>query len=73
MTFNKTLQNIGIGVTVFGIILLIVMSIYNILTTDVDLIYKISTVTIVLGIILTLFALIKEKIQKKDTMTERKY
>jgi len=46
---------------------------YNILTIDGNLILKLSLTIIILGIVIALLSLIKERIGTKDTEIERKY
>ena len=73
MDSNTAVRNLGIGLTVIGIILLVGYAFYNILTMESNLILKLSLAAIILGIIIALLSLIKERIATKDTEIERKY
>jgi uncharacterized membrane protein SirB2 len=76
MDINSTLRNLGIGLVLLGIILLAGFGLYHLLTallsTELNWI-SISLTAIILGIILALISLLKEKMEKKDKETERKY
>ncbi len=73
MDSNTAVRNLGIGLAIIGIILLVGYAFYNILTIESDMILKISLATIILGIILALLSLIKEKMGTNDAEVERKY
>ena len=73
MDNNTAVRNLGIGLAVIGIILLVGYAFYNILTIESNLILKLSLAAIILGIIIALLSLIKERIETKDTEIERKY
>lgn len=77
MDFNNTVRNFGMGLMVIGIILIVGFGIYNVLTalliTDLNWIVKVSITAIILGIILALFSILKEKLEKSDTQIQRKY
>ena len=73
MDSNTAVRNLGIGLTVIGIILLVGYAFYNILTMESNLILKLSLAAIILGIIIALLSLIKERIGTNDTEIERKY
>lgn len=76
MDINNTLQNLGIGLILIGIFLLAGFGLYHLLTallsTEISWI-SISITAIILGIMLALISLLKEKMEKKDKETERKY
>jgi uncharacterized membrane protein len=73
MDSNTAVRNLGIGLAVIGIILLVGFAFYNILTMESNLILKLSLAAIILGIIIALLSLIKERIGTNDTEIERKY
>jgi len=73
MDKNTAVRNLGIGLAVIGIILLVGYAFYNILTMESNLILKLSLAAIILGIIIALLSLIKERIGTNDTEIERKY
>ncbi len=73
MDINTAMRNLGIGMALIGIILLIGYAFYNILTIESNLILKLSLAAIILGIIIALLSLIKERIGTNDTEIERKY
>ncbi len=73
MDSNTAVRNLGIGLAVIGIILLVGYAFYNILTMESNLILKLSLSAIILGIIIALLSLIKERIGTNDTEIERKY
>lgn len=73
MNNNRSVRNIGIGLTLVGFILLLVYVFYEILASDENLILKLSIAAILSGIALALFSLIKEKTAAKDKEIERKY
>ena len=77
MGINSTLRNLGIGLVVFGIIVISGFIIYNtlsvLLATENNVIVKISITAILLGILLTLLSLFKERIEKEDRELERRY
>jgi len=73
MDSNTAVRNLGIGLAVVGIILLVGYAFYNILTMESNLILKLSLAAIILGIIIALLSLIKERIGTNDTEIERKY
>jgi uncharacterized membrane protein len=73
MDSNTAVRNLGISLAVTGIILLVGYTFYNLLTIESNLVLKLSIAAFILGIVLTLLSLIKEKIGKKDTEIERKY
>ena len=73
MNRNIAVRNIGIGLTLVGFILLLVYVFYEILASDGSLIPKLSIAAILLGIVVVLFSLIKEKRAVKDNEIERKY
>ena len=73
MNNNTTFRNIGIGLTLVGLILLLVYVFYEILSSDGSFIPKLSIAAILSGIALALFSLIKEKTAVKDNEIERKY
>jgi hypothetical protein len=73
MKVNLTLRNIGMGLLFFGLILLFVFGLYTILASEVDFIIRISFVAIILGIVIAIISLLKEKYENVDHETERKY
>ncbi len=73
MDSNTAVRNLGIGLAVIGIIMLVGHAFYNILTIECNLVLKLSLAAIILGIIIALLSLIKERIGTKDTEIERKY
>ena len=73
MNLNLTIRNIGIVLVILGIILLIVFWVYTILTAEVDPIIRISLIAIIIGIMITLFSILQEKVKNKDNETIRKY
>lgn len=73
MDSNTAVRNLGISLAVTGIILLVGYTFYNLLTLESNLVLKLSIAAFILGIVLTLLSLIKEKIGTKDTEIERKY
>ena len=72
MDSNKALRNLGIGLAVIGIIMLVGYAFYNIFIES-NSVLKLSLAAIISGIIIALLSLIKEKIGTKDTEIERKY
>jgi uncharacterized membrane protein YadS len=73
MDVNLTLRDIGMGLLFFGLILLFVFGLYTILASEVDFIIGISFVAIILGIVIAIFSLLKEKYENVDHETKRKY
>jgi membrane protein DedA with SNARE-associated domain len=73
MDSNTGVRNLGIGLTVIGILVLVGYTFYNILTIESNMILKISLAAIILGILLALLSLIKEKMETNDAEVERKY
>ena len=73
MNNNTAVRNIGIGLTLVGLILLLVYVFYEILGSDGSLIPKLSIAAILLGIVVVLLSLIREKSAVKDKEIERKY
>jgi uncharacterized membrane protein len=73
MDSDTTVRNLGIGLTVIGFILLVGYALYNLFTTESDLILKMSIAIIVAGIVLVLLTLMKEKMNGKDKEIERRY
>jgi hypothetical protein len=73
MNVNLTLRDIGMGLLFFGLILLFVFGLYTILASEVDFIIRISFVAIILGIVIAIISLLKEKYENVDHETERKY
>jgi hypothetical protein len=73
MNMNLTLRDIGMGLLFFGLILLFVFGLYTILASEVDFIIRISFVAIILGIVIAIISLLKEKYENVDHETERKY
>ena len=73
MNNNTTVRNIGIGLTLIGLILLMIYTFYEILASNENLILKLSIAAILLGITAVLFSLVKEKTAAKDKEIERKY
>ena len=73
MDRNTAARNLGIGLAVIGIIMLVGYAFYNILTIESNLMLKLSLAIIILGMIIALLSLIKERIGTKDTEIERKY
>ncbi len=73
MDSNTAIRNLGIGLAVMGIIVLVGYAFYNILTIESDMVLKLSLATIILGIILALLSLIMEKMGTNDAEVERKY
>lgn len=73
MDSNTAVRNLGIGLAVIGIIMLVGYAFYNILTIENNLVLKLSLAIIISGIIIALLSLIKERIGTKDTEIERKY
>lgn len=73
MDSNTSVRNLGISLAVIGIILLVGYAFYNFLTIGSNLVLKMSITAIILGIVLALLSLIKEKMGTKDTEIERKY
>ena len=73
MDSNTAVRNLGIGLAIIGIIMLVGYVFYNILTIENNLVLKLSLAAIILGIVIALLSLIKERIGTKDTEIERKY
>ncbi|MBW6517970.1 MAG: hypothetical protein K0A89_05660 [ANME-2 cluster archaeon] len=73
MDSNTAVRNLGIGLVVIGIIMLVGYAFYTILTIESNMILKLSLAAIILGIILALLSLIKEKMGEEDAEIERKY
>ncbi|KKH47877.1 hypothetical protein [Methanosarcina sp. 1.H.A.2.2] len=73
MNSNTAVRNLGIGLTVTGLILLVGYALYDIFTTESSLVLKISIGAIAAGIVLILLVLITEKISVKDKEIERRY
>ena len=73
MNVNLTLRDTGMALLLFGLILLFVFGLYTILASEVDFIIRISFVAIILGIVIAIFSLLKEKYENVDHETERKY
>ena len=73
MNRNIAVRNIGIGLTLVGFILLLVYVFYEILASDESLILKLSIAAILLGVVVVLLSLTKEKRAVKDKEIERKY
>ena len=73
MDNNIAVRNIGIGLTLVGFILLMMYVFYEILASDGSLIPKLSIAAILLGIVVVLLSLVKEKTAVKDKEIERKY
>ncbi|MBE0523744.1 MAG: hypothetical protein IBX40_05345 [Methanosarcinales archaeon] len=73
MNLNLTIRNIGIVLVILGVILLMVFWVYTILTAEVDPIIRISLIAIIIGIMITLFSILQEKVKNKDKETKRKY
>ena len=73
MNSNTAVRNIGIGLTLVGFILLLVYVFYEILASDGSLIPKLSIAAILLGIVVIILSLVKEKTAAKDEEIERKY
>ena len=73
MKSNTAVRNIGIGLTIIGFILLMMYAFYEILSSNENLILKLSIAAIISGIALALFSLVKEKTAAKDKEIERKY
>ncbi|MDW7775619.1 MAG: hypothetical protein SCH39_04670 [Methanosarcinales archaeon] len=61
MDGNTAVRNIGIALAVIGIIVLVGYTFYTFLTLENNMILKLSFTTIILGILLALLSLIKEK------------
>ena len=70
---DLNLRNLGIGLMIFGIILLIAFGLYTLLAAEVSPIIRLSLIAIIIGIVIALFSLLKEKSDNKDLETERKY
>ena len=73
MNNNTAVRNIGIGLTLIGLILLLIYTFYEVLASNENLILKLSIAAILSGIALALLSLIKEKTAAKDKEIERKY
>lgn len=73
MNRNIAVRNIGIGLTLVGFTLLTGFVFYEVLASDGSLIPKLSIAAILLGVVVVLLSLIKEKRAVKDTEIERKY
>ncbi len=73
MSDNMSVRNIGIGLIILGFIMLVGYAFYETLASDGSLIPKLSIAAILLGIIVILLSLIKEKKAVKDKEIERKY
>ena len=73
MNSNTAVRNIGIASTIIGFILLFVYVFYEILASDESLIPKLSIAAILLGVVVVLLSLVKEKRAVKDNEIERKY
>lgn len=73
MSDNMSVQNIGIGLTIIGFIVLIGYVFYETLASDASLILKLSIAAIILGVTVLLLSLIREKMTVKDDEVERKY
>ena len=72
MDSNTVVRNLGIGLAVIGIIILVGYALYNIFI-EINLVLKLSLAAIISGIIIALLLLIKERIETKDSEIERKY
>ena len=73
MNRNVAVRNIGIGLTLVGFVLLMMYAFYEILVSDGSLIPKLSIAAILLGVVVVLLSLVKEKRAVKDNEIERKY
>ena len=73
MSNNMSVQNIGIGLTVIGFIMLLGYIFYETLASDANLILKLSIAAMILGMAVVLLSLTREKMAAKDKETERKY
>jgi len=72
MESNTAMRNLGLGLAVIGIVMLVGYAFYNIFIES-NSVLKLSLAAIISGIIIALLSLIKEKIGTKDTEIERKY
>lgn len=73
MIINLNLRDIGMGMVILGLILLLVFGLYTIMVSEIAFIIRISIVAIILGIVIALLSLIKENLESTDHFTERKY
>jgi uncharacterized membrane protein YGL010W len=73
MNSSTAVKNLGAGLAVTGIVLLLGYGLYNFFTTDSSPVLKVSIGAIVAGLVLVLLSLIKEKMSAEDKETERRY
>ena len=73
MNINLNLRNIGMGLVILGIIVLVGYSLYLLLAAELNSIIRLSLIAIIIGIVIALFSILKEKYENKDHETERKY
>jgi uncharacterized membrane protein YGL010W len=68
-----TLRDVGMGLLILGLILLIGFGLYSILTSEIYFVIRISLGVIIIGILIAIFSLLKEQTFNKDIEIERKY
>jgi len=68
-----TLRDVGMGLLILGLILLIGFGLYSILIAEINSVIRISLGAIIIGILIAIFSLLKEQIVNKDMEIERKY
>jgi hypothetical protein len=68
-----TLRDVGMGLLILGLILLIGFGLYSILTAEIYFVIRISLGVIIIGILIAIFSLLKEQTFNKDIEIERKY
>lgn len=73
MDYQKSMRELGIGLAVIGVVILVGYSLYELFTSESSLILKLSIAAIVSGIVLAIVSLITEKKGKQDFEVERKY
>ena len=67
------LRDVGMGLLILGLILLIGFGLYSILIAEINSVIRISLGAIIIGILIAIFSLLKEQIVNKDMEIERKY
>jgi uncharacterized membrane protein YGL010W len=68
-----TLRDVGMGLLILGLILLIGFGLYSILTAEIYFVIRISLGVIIIGILIAIFSLLNEQTFNKDIEIERKY
>ncbi|MCL7412890.1 MAG: hypothetical protein M8353_04635 [ANME-2 cluster archaeon] len=73
MDYQTLMRDLGIGLAVIGVVMLVGYSLYELFTSESSMILKLSITAIVAGIVLAILSLITEKMGKQDSEVERKY